>query len=192
MDASDLSAKNILFLGYSKKETCLHSILEDKGCLVDHTDEKNIVTSNIDLIISFGYRYIIPKEVIINSYPIVNLHISLLPFNRGSHPNFWSHFDGTPSGVTIHLIDQGIDTGPYLFQKKIDFDTKKITFKESYQILINELENLFIDNIDEILSLNFTTEKCLEKGTYHSSRDLPKEVNWNNIIDDELKVLKEI
>lgn len=75
-----------------------------------------------------------------------------MPFNRGSHPNFWSHFDDTPSGVTIHLIDKGIDAGKYLYQKKVFFNIKKITYKESYEILINEIENLFIQNLEEILS----------------------------------------
>ena len=114
-----ISAKQILFLGYSHKETCLHSILEARGCVVEHSTEKMVNASEFDLIISFGYKYIIPNEIIVASCPIVNLHISYLPFNRGSHPNFWSHFDDTPSGVTIHLIDEGIDTGPYLFQKRV-------------------------------------------------------------------------
>ena len=182
--------KKILFLGYTDKETCLHSILASRGCQVDHSSEKTINTSDFDLIISFGYRHIIPNEIIINSCPIVNLHISFLPFNRGSHPNFWSHFDATPSGVTVHLIDKGIDTGLYLFQKRVFFNTEKLTYKESYQILINEIETLFIHNIDEILSLEFEPKKYEEKGTYHSAADLPKEVNWNSIIDNQLQILR--
>ena len=44
-----------------------------------------------DLIISFGYKHIIKKEVISNSnIPIINLHISYLPWNKGAHLNFWS------------------------------------------------------------------------------------------------------
>ena len=115
----------ILFLGYNKKETNLIGLLEDRGCKVDHTSENFFDASNYDLIISFGYRHIIPNEAINDYCPIINLHISFLPFNRGSHPNFWSHFDDTPSGVTIHLIDKGIDTGKYLYQKKVFFNIKK-------------------------------------------------------------------
>ena len=184
-------AKKILFLGYSDKETCLHSILEGRGCQIEHSSEKIINTSDFDLIISFGNRHIIPNEIIVTSCPIINLHISLLPFNRGAHPNFWSHFDATPSGVTIHLIDKGIDTGPYLFQKRVFFNTKKLTFKESYQILIREIESLFIRNINEILSLEFESKQYKEKGTYHSFADLPKELDWNSIIDDQIQILSE-
>ena len=72
-----------------------------------------------DLIVSFGYRHILRSDFINKcGCPIANLHISYLPFNRGAHPNFWSFYDDTPSGVSIYLIDEGIDTGPILFQKK--------------------------------------------------------------------------
>ena len=190
MSLMENKAKKILFLGYNDKETPLHSILMSRGCQVDHACDKIINTSDFDLIISFGYRYIIPNETIINSCPIINLHISYLPFNRGSHPNFWSHFDETPSGVTIHLIDDGIDTGLYLFRERVFFNIKKLTFKESYQILINKIESLFIHNIDQILSLDFEPKKYEEKGTFHSSADLPIDIDWNKIIDDQLQILR--
>ena len=180
----------ILFLGYNNKQTKLISILEDRGCQVDHTAENFFDTSNYDLIISFGYRYIIANKVIRDSCPIINLHISFLPFNRGSHPNFWSHFDGTPSGITIHLIDQGIDTGKYLYQKEVPFNIKKITYNESYEILVNEIENLFIHNLEEMLSFEYDPKEYREKGTYHSSADLPQEVDWSRIIYDQMQSLR--
>ena len=185
-----LKVNKILFLGYSQNETILHNILENRGCQVVHSTEKLTSTTGFDLVISFGYRYIISNEVIKNSCPIINLHISLLPFNKGSHPNFWSHFDGTPSGVTIHLIDELIDNGKYLYQKKVVFNIKQITYKESYKILTNEIENLFIFNLEEMLSFKFQPKDYIEKGTYHSSADLPSEVNWNSIINDQIKKLR--
>ncbi|MDP4013855.1 MAG: formyltransferase family protein [Candidatus Nanopelagicales bacterium] len=47
---------------------------------------------------------------------VLNLHPALLPFNRGSHPAVWAIWDGTPNGVSIHVIDEGIDTGPVVAQ----------------------------------------------------------------------------
>ncbi len=41
-----------------------------------------------------------------------------LPFNRGAHPNFWSFMEKTPSGVTMHEINSGIDKGKIIVQKK--------------------------------------------------------------------------
>ena len=183
-------SKNILFLGYGAEETILIGLLESRGCLVDHSTEKNIDPTNYSLIVSFGYRYILSEEFISKAPPIVNLHISFLPFNRGSHPNFWSHSEGSPSGVTIHLIDKGVDTGPYLFQKEVSIDKNKLTFRESRQILLNEIEALFIHNIDEILDLDFRLNYYSEIGTYHSSSELPQQVDWDNLIFDQLNKLE--
>ena len=49
---------------------------------------------------------------------------------QGAHPNFWSFYDNTPSGVTIHLIDAGIDTGDVLYQKKLIFIQMKIPLQK--------------------------------------------------------------
>jgi len=79
-----------LFLGYSREQTSLVDDLVNKKCEVWHTDEKIKSTVGYDLVISYGYRHILKKEIIESSKaPIVNLHISYLPWNRGAHPNFW-------------------------------------------------------------------------------------------------------
>jgi len=70
----------------------------------------------------------------------INLHPSLLPWNRGAHSNFWSFLEDTPKGVTIHIIDEGIDTGDILLQKKIKFDQSKETLRSSYGRLQQELQ----------------------------------------------------
>lgn len=45
--------------------------------------------------------------------------MSYLPYNKGTHPNYWSFIENTPKGVMIHEIDKGIDTGNIIVQKKI-------------------------------------------------------------------------
>ena len=82
-----------LFLGYGKKETNLIDFLRKKGIQVKHLNRKlkNKDLKDIDLIISFGYKKIINEKVLNKlQRPPLNLHISYLPFNRGSHPNFLS------------------------------------------------------------------------------------------------------
>jgi methionyl-tRNA formyltransferase len=51
----------------------------------------------------------------------LNLHISLLPLNRGAHPAAWAIREGTKHGVTIHKIDSGLDTGEIVYQEEIDY-----------------------------------------------------------------------
>ena len=144
--------KKILFLGYNRDRTKLIDFLLSQGCEVHYTDNM-IDRFEYDLIVCFGYRKILKSSTLAKiSCPIINLHISYLPYNRGAHPNFWSFYDGTQSGVSIHLIDEGMDTGPILFQKKTQFEDEK-TFIETYDRLFNEIENLFIENIDLIISV---------------------------------------
>jgi methionyl-tRNA formyltransferase len=72
---------------------------------------------DVDFVVSFGYRHIISARYINALHGrLINIHISLLPWNRGADPNFWSWFDRTPKGVTIHAIDAGVDTGDVLAQ----------------------------------------------------------------------------
>ena len=101
----------ILFLGYNTCETQIINTLIDSGYEVWHTASPISNTTGYDFVISFGYRHILKKTIIQSSLaPIINLHISYLPYNRGAHPNFWSFFDNTPKGVSIHLMDEGINT----------------------------------------------------------------------------------
>ena len=49
----------------------------------------------------------------------INRHASLLPRFRGRMAAFWAHAAEPPSyGLTIHLVDEGIDTGPILLQRE--------------------------------------------------------------------------
>ena len=178
-----------LFLGYNRKKTKLIKMLETKGYKVSNITRKISFSDieNNDLYISFGYRKIIPKKILQRAKrPIINLHLSFLPFNRGAHPNFWSFIEDTPSGVSIHEIDNGVDTGPIIFQKKIKFNYKKnknITFKSTYNILFKEAESLFERNINKLISKNYKTYKQKNKFSIHKKKDLPKNVkSWSQKI----------
>ncbi|NEU30242.1 formyl transferase [bacterium LRH843] len=143
-----------------------------------HIEEKasaeSLIAEKADFVISFGYRYIISKEVI-DYYKdrIVNLHISFLPWNRGADPNFWSFFENTPKGITIHYIDEGIDTGDIIVQKLVDFSEEE-TLVTSYKKLIDGIENLFKEVWAAILTGN--NERIVQKGkgSFHRSVDKEK------------------
>ena len=121
--------------------------------------------------------------------PIINLHISYLPYNKGSHPNFWSFVEKTPKGVTIHEIDKKVDNGPIIARRKIVFKKQNnLTFKNTQEFLIKEIEKLFIQNYVKILSGNYSIKKVSSKGTFHKSSQLPKNIKtWNIKIFDYLK-----
>lgn len=184
--------KNILFLGYNKNETKLINFLEMLGCEVSHSAKNLDFKTNFDLIISFGYRYLISEETLSKlACPIVNLHMSYLPWNRGAHPNFWSFWDNTPSGVTIHEMDEGLDTGPIIYQKMLNFDSSNETFSSTYFTLKGELEKLFIENVNEILNLTYKTYNQRGKGSAHKSNELPLDfTGWDSNIFSEISRLE--
>lgn len=74
-----------------------------------------------DLFAAAGYAIIL-KEVILDIPKLmaVNFHASLLPTYRGKHPVFWALRNGERwSGMTVHVMDPGIDTGDIIYQVKI-------------------------------------------------------------------------
>ena len=72
------------------------------------------------IFISIEYETLIdPKKF--ESKELFNFHFSLLPKYRGCHTNFFQIFNGEKfSGVTLHKIDNGIDTGAIVDQLKFN------------------------------------------------------------------------
>lgn len=137
---------NILILGPKNEE--LARILKDDGHHVLETElpvEVQFLKQNkIDFAVSYGYRHIIKADVL--NYlkgQIMNMHISYLPWNKGADPNLWSFLEDTPKGVTIHFVDEGIDTGDIVAQKEVIFDHECQTLETTYAQLQKEMMLLF-------------------------------------------------
>lgn len=74
-----------------------------------------------DLIIVNGTRIISKKVLTCIDATFVNTHVGITPKYRGVHGGYWALANGDKKncGVTVHLVDTGIDTGGVLFQKTI-------------------------------------------------------------------------
>jgi len=125
-----------------------------------------------DFIVSYGYRHIIKTDVLLKFYrKAINLHISLLPWNRGADPNFWGIFEDTPKGVTIHYIDEGLDTGDIIVQKEVELEIND-TFRSSYERLSEEIEKLFLLNWENIKYQKIKVKPQIkESGSFHYGKD---------------------
>ena len=56
---------------------------------------------------------------------VVNRHGSLLPKHRGRVGSFWAHAAGEPEiGITVHFVDEGVDTGPIIHQERFPSDPR--------------------------------------------------------------------
>ncbi len=77
-----------------------------------------------------AYGRILPPEVLeIPPYGCINVHYSLLPFHRGASPVAGSILAGDCfTGVSIMLMDEGMDTGPVITRAQVPvfyYDTSK-------------------------------------------------------------------
>lgn len=167
----------ILFLTNNKLTHDLFNWLKnEKGenvvLYIDKISIEKLREIQPDFIISYNYKYIIQKDVIeAMNNKIINLHIAFLPWNRGASPNLWSFLDDTCKGVTIHEVDEGLDTGDILFQKEVFFDESKETLKSSYNKLHEEIQNLFKENWDKIKENKILAKPQIGKGSMHSIND---------------------
>ena len=169
---------SILFLTNNENSQDLFLWLKEKNehvYLINKKINFEIVKAySPEIMISFNYKYIISKDIIeLMQGRIFNLHISLLPYNRGASPNFFSFIENTPKGVTIHQIDEGLDTGPILVQKELFFDESKETFASSYEKLMHEIQVLFKENWSTIMNKNYQLHAQSRGGggTFHTIND---------------------
>jgi methionyl-tRNA formyltransferase len=78
-----------------------------------------------ELAIVAGLDHIFTRESLDALPPLVNVHPSLLPDLRGPVPCFWAVRLGyKETGVSLHRIDPGIDTGEILEQRRIVIDER--------------------------------------------------------------------
>ncbi len=83
---------------------------------------EKIKTINPDLIISFACPQILKNEILsIPKIGCINVHGSLLPKYRGRNIGFWVLLNQEPeTGITVHYMNEKIDAGEIILQKKIE------------------------------------------------------------------------
>ncbi len=143
---------------------------------------------DFDFIISYNYPMILGKEILDKfKNRIVNLHISYLPWNRGADPNLWSWIDNTPKGVSIHQIDEGIDTGDILDQAQVFFNELdyQLTLNYTWKFLQEEIQWLFKETWSKIRTHKLTAKSQVGNGSFHLLRQRPKLTEgWDTKVAD--------
>lgn len=116
---------------------------------INHNETLNLLERiNPDLVFVFGTR-IISSETITNiGRQLINVHFGITPYYRGVHGAYWSLrlSDRERCGVTLHYIDQGIDTGGIIIQDNI-IVTDADNFY-TYGLLQLEKSLKLIDSVD--------------------------------------------
>jgi methionyl-tRNA formyltransferase len=77
---------------------------------------------NPALVIVNGTRIISTKTLSAVPAKFINMHAGITPKYRGVHGAYWALVKGDKNncGVTVHLVDQGIDTGAIVYQENIE------------------------------------------------------------------------
>ena len=126
-----------------------------------------------DIGLSVLFNYILEPEFLsIFARGVVNLHPSYLPYNRGQYPNVWSIIEGTPSGSTMHYIDEGIDTGDIIAQREVQVEPV-----DTGETLYKKLEQTSLELFQETWPLLRSgkvpcTPQSGGAGTYHRTQDV--------------------
>lgn len=164
----------ILFLGEEDSPSLkwLRCIGEPVIQTANKIESSFIQNENVVFLISHGYRHILRKNILDQlQNRAINLHISLLPWNKGADPNFWSFVDNTPKGVTIHYLDTGIDTGDIIIQQEIVFNSSRETLATTYHQLQVAIQNLFKENWKSIKNGSCSRRPQQSKGSFHKQKD---------------------
>jgi Methionyl-tRNA formyltransferase len=74
-----------------------------------------------DAVVVNGTRIISRSVIDCIERPFINTHVGITPRYRGVHGGYWAlvHDDAENCGVTVHLVDAGVDTGGVLYQQRI-------------------------------------------------------------------------
>tara|TARA_B110001452_G_scaffold122025_1_gene101211 strand:- start:36 stop:857 length:822 start_codon:yes stop_codon:yes gene_type:complete len=120
---------------------------------------------------------------------LFNIHFSLLPRYKGMYTSIFPILNGDKiSGVTLHKIDEGIDTGNIIDYCSLQIDITD-TSRDLYFKCMKSGFKIFKDNIEKILNLKFSTEP---QGFLESTYNSKNTINFNKIEIDLNKTSIEI
>lgn len=189
---SQLSVE-IVFLGINDIGKRVYNWLVKRNdanvlALLTEPDQLSLVKSQEpDLLISAGFRHILPKEILnIPELGAVNFHKAYLPYNRGANPNVWSIIGNNPAGVSLHYMTPDVDAGPIIDRRKVP-----IRPDDNARDLYDRLEATQFEQFKEVWpSIRDgkvqTIEQDLGEGTYHYKKDFVD--LWKIELDEEIKV----
>jgi methionyl-tRNA formyltransferase len=146
-----------------------------------------------DMIVLVAFGQILPKAII--DYPplkCLNIHPSLLPKYRGAAPLNWQIIHGeTKTGVTIMLMDEGLDSGDILLQEETILGATE-TYGELHDRLAQLGATLLIKTIEQIFD-GTIKRKPQDASSATFAPRLTKEtgkINWNDKVSDIVNLIR--
>lgn len=120
---------------------------------------KELKAKEVELLVLAGYMRLI-GPTLLNAYPnrILNIHPALLPEFPGLHGIRDAFEAGVKqTGVTVHYVDNGVDTGPILAQKRVNIEENETL--ASLELKIHQAEHqLYPEVIQDVIQAIKKTE----------------------------------
>ncbi len=188
---------NLIFFGTSEFSKPVFDALKKAGyspTLWDGETIDDFKKLNPDLCVVAAYGKIIPKEWLeIPKHGFLNVHPSLLPKYRGASPIQTAILNSDyETGVTIILMDEKVDHGPTLINKKLNIKN------QNYKQLEKELAELGAELLIEILPKWVSGEIKPEEQSHEEATFTKKfswqdgKINWNKTakeVDRQIRAL---
>lgn len=115
-----------------------------------------IRSANPNIVAVYGTRLLNAATLDAVAAPFINYHAGLTPKYRGQHPGYWAlaSDDASGAGVTVHLVDTGVDTGCVLAQAHVPLsaDADNITTYQFVQMSVGL--PLFITTVTKAIAPN--------------------------------------
>lgn len=160
-------------------EKCL---LVNRGHFKDSAFIDSIKLLKPDLIITYGCG-IISNELLNLNIPCIGSHQGLPQYYRGSGSNFFAFInkDLTRMGVSIHILDSGIDTGDIIRQEHIVPSRDETYYSYSAKLIKATVEN-YCEAVNNFRNTRQITGKSLaNKGILYQRKDLSFEMIYRCI-----------
>ncbi len=141
-----------------------------------------------DVLISVQFNTILQKEHIQKATLAVNLHMAPLPEYRGCNQFSFAIIDNaTTFGTTLHIIDEQIDHGDILFEKRFSVpadcwveDLYNLTYKASKELLTENLLLLIQGNYSTIPQSHLEQARGTQLHYRKEINDIKKiDLNWD-------------
>lgn len=106
---------------------------------------------------------------------IINFHNAPLPLYGGVNIPSWAIINGeTEHGVTWHFVDEGIDTGDIVAQRRFEISNRETAISLNFKCIVEGIQ-LFEETIDDLLSGNYERRPQAGESSYYSLKDVPND-----------------
>lgn len=163
------TSENEIFSSAQKAGT--NSIVFQSEEEIKHNLQTQGVTPDIGML-AWWPKLVKPPLLELPKLGFINTHPSLLPYNRGKHYNFWALVEQAPFGVSLHFVDEGVDTGDIVAQRAIPYDWED-TGASLYSKATESTIELFKETYPTLRQLNIQRRpQEIGEGSFHLANEL--------------------